>query len=165
MKINLFIALTVLSTFALEAEQSILNEKAPYFLLHDQYNRAFTMRQCRGTVVVLLAGNREGSKQNHEWGARIAERYRNRVVIIGIADVRSAPFFMKGRIKNNFKKEKVRVLLDWKGEVFKKYGLTDNGSNIILIDKSGVVRFLCSPGTEAGACEALFKEIDQLLSS
>jgi len=52
--------------------------------------------------------------------------------------------------------------LDWKGVVFKTYGLAPNVSNLVLIDKSKVVRYRISGEPTAAACEKLFQELDKL---
>ena len=69
---------------------------------------------------------------------------------------------MKGFIRNTLRKEPDIILLDWKGEVFKAYSLTKGVSNIILIDKDGMIRHRASGPAAPEAVQELFKKIDLL---
>lgn len=159
------ILIFVFSPITTEGGQSImLNSKAPDFSLKDQHDKAFNLRQLEGEVVILIASDKDGRAQNDLWGRKIRERYNNKILILGIADLRMVPFFLKGRIKEDFKKDAISILLDWNGDVFDTYGLTKKVSNIILIDKKGYVRYIYSGDTTIDAVEHLFKEIDKLLN-
>jgi hypothetical protein len=151
-----------LSTAAAQGGHPLLNVKTPEFSMLDQYDKPYNIRQGEGSIVVLLASDKEGEPQNTLWRSAIEERYRDKIFLIGIADVRTVPFFLKSRIKNNFRKDNARILLDWTGEVFTNYVLAEHASNIVLIDKKGMVRHLHSGEATTEARETLFKEIDKL---
>lgn len=152
-----------ISTAATAGSQPILNAKAPEFSLLDQYDKLYNIRQGEGGVVVLLASDKEGEPQYALWRSAIGERYKDKIFMIGIADVRTVPFFLKSRIKNNFRKDNARILLDWTGEVFTNHVLDRHASNIVLIDRKGMVRHVTSGEATTDARETLFKEIDKLL--
>ena len=157
------ILLFVLSPMTTEGSQSItLNSKAPDFLLKDQHDKAVNLRQLEGRLVVLIASDRDGRAQNDLWGRKIRERYKDKITIFGIADLRKVPFFMRGKIKEGFKKDEVSILLDWDGRVFGAYWLAERVSNIILIDKKGYIKYIYSGYASKDAVERLFKEIDRL---
>jgi len=163
MKIYFLLLLSLfLSTAAAQGGHPILNAKAPEFTLLDQYDKPYNIRQGEGSIVVLLASDKEGEPQNALWRSAIEERYRDRILLIGIADVRTVPFFLKSRIKNNFRKDNARILLDWTGEVFSNYVLVKHASNIVLIDKKGMIRHVHFGEATTEARETLFKEIDKL---
>jgi len=136
--------------------------KAPEFTLQDQYEKTVSLKQYEGRIVVLIASDKEGKAQNAAWIKAIRDRYADKVAIQGIADVSSVPFFLKGKIRNDFKKDGDSILLDWKGEVFKTYGLTKGVSNVILIDKDGIVRHWSTGSASPEAVQELFKKIDDL---
>jgi predicted transcriptional regulator len=144
------------------AENSFLKAKAPEFTLQDQYDRTVTLRGLEGRVVVLLASDKEGSAQNPAWQKAVLDRYKDNIVVLGIADLRSVPFFLKGKIKNDFKKQEGRIFLDWKGEVFTSYGLSEKVSNVILIDKQGYPRFMYAGAATQEAIDRLLAVIDRL---
>jgi cytochrome oxidase Cu insertion factor (SCO1/SenC/PrrC family) len=159
------ILLFVFSPASVESGQSIaLNTKAPDFSLKDQYGRTFNLRDLEGQIIVLIVSDKEGESQNHLWGKKIKDRYGNKIIIIGIADLRKVPFFMKGKIKEDFKKDENSILLDWNGEVFNAYGMTENVSNIILINKKGHIKHMYSGDATKDAVEHLFLKIDNLLN-
>lgn len=139
-----------------------MNAKAPEFSLRDQYDRQFDIRQGEGNIIVLLASDAEGSKQNRAWIDCIEKRYKDTVVIVGIADTRGAPFFIRSAIRNEFKKISDGILLDWNGLVFTLYDLAPKVSNLVLIDKDGVVRYRYAGEATAEACAKMFREIDKL---
>ena len=149
------------SIVSAETVQSIpLNTKAPDFLLKDQHGRTFNLRELEGQLVVIIARNKKGESQNHLWNIKIREKYGDRITILGVADLRSVPFFMKDKIKENFKKYKNSILLDWDGKVADAYGFNENISNIILIDKKGYIRFIYSGNITEKAVDSLFRAIN-----
>jgi peroxiredoxin len=157
----LIVMIFILQLTGARAENAI-GGKAPEFTLKDQHDKTFSLRQCEGHIVVLIASDKEGSSQNAAWTKAIKDNYADRVVIQGIADVSSVPFFLKGKIRNDFKKDGESILLDWKGEVFKAYGLTKGVSNVILIDKDGMIRYRTSGPASPEGVQELCKKIDAL---
>jgi predicted transcriptional regulator len=155
-------AFCLLAAETTSGAETLINAKAPTFSLLDQYDQPFDVRQAEGKTIILLASDGEGSKQNREWIDAINGRYGDRVVIVGIADTRGVPFFVKSAVKSKFKESPAPVLFDWNGVVFTSYVLASNVSNIVLIDKSGVVQYMFSGEATAAACEKLFHEIDKL---
>jgi predicted transcriptional regulator len=157
------LALSLLAMAEASAEvQALTNSKAPAFSLLDQYDQPYDLRQAEGRTVILLASDGKGAKHNRQWVDAIKGRYRDPIVIVGIADTRGVPFFMKSAVKNKFKKSPAPVFLDWNGVVFTSYGLAPRVSNLVLIDKQGIVQFLISGEATPAACEKLFREIDKL---
>ncbi len=139
----------------------LINSRAPEFSLQDQYDRPATLRQLEGRVVVLIASDRDVMAQSRRWGKIISDRYGDTVSLFGIADARGIPFFMKSKIKNDFKKDGISILLDWNGVVSIAYGLAEKVSNIILIDKNDYIKYIYSGEVTQGAIESLFTEIDR----
>lgn len=142
--------------------QSLIDIRAPEFTLQDQHVKTVSLRQFEGRVVVLIASDKEGSSQNPAWTRAIRDKYADEVIVLGIADVSSVPFFLKGKIRNDFKKEGDSILLDWKGEVFNAYNLTKGVSNVILIDKKSMIHYRSSGSASPEAVQGLFEKIDAL---
>jgi len=158
----LLIAIMFILQVAGAIAENSMEEKAMEFTLQDQYDKTVILRQYEGSVVVLLASDKEGSPQNAAWIKAIRDKYASRVAIQGIADVSSVPFFLKGKIRNDFKKDGNSILLDWKGAVFRSYGFKKAVSNIVLIDGRGVIRHRSSGSASPEAVQELFKKIDAL---
>jgi predicted transcriptional regulator len=136
--------------------------KAPDFTLQDQFDRTVSLRQFAGRLVVLIASDNEGSAQNPEWIKAVRERCGERVTIQGIANVSSVPFFLKGKIRSDFKKDEASILLDWKGEVFQVYGLAKGVSNVVLIDRDGNLRHRESGPALPEAVQRLYREMGMI---
>ena len=160
-RILLAIMMFILQTAAAYADPAD-GVKASEFSLQDQHEKTVSLKQYEGRIVVLVASDKEGAAQNTAWFKAIRDKYADRVVVQGIADVSSAPFFLKGKIRSDFKKDPDSILLDWKGEVFKAYGLTKSVSNVILIDKDGMIRHRTSGSASPEGVQELFKRIDAL---
>lgn len=137
--------------------------KAPDFALHDQYGTLFTLRQLEGHLVILIASNREGLEHNRRWGRAIREKYQDRVHILGVADTRGIPSIMENMARKFFKDEEISILLDWKGYVFDAYGLSNEVSNIVLIDRKGFIRYIYAGEASKKAIETLFHEVEALI--
>ncbi len=147
----------------LSAVSQSVKTKAPDFSLPDQRDHLVTLSTFEGKVVILVASDKEGMKQNPAWRKGIVDRYGDRVVRQGVADVRKVPFFLKGSYKRDFQKDPESIILDWKGDIFKTYGFAENVSNIVLIDKNGFIRYRHSGDADPGAIDELFREIDRVL--
>jgi hypothetical protein len=163
--VNRYICIILLILFGnfAQAGQQLIGAKAPEFSLLDQFDKPVSTRQLEGSIVVLIASDREGSVQNPPWKDAILNKFKGKVVLLGVADLRSVPFFLKSRIKKDFQKHRDSVLLDWDGVVFTSYLLTKKVSNVILIDRNGHLRYLYAGPAETEARDWLFREIEALL--
>jgi len=157
----LMVMIFILQISGARAENAV-GEKASDFTLQDQYERTVSLKQYEGRVVVMIASDKEGSSQNAEWKKAIRTKYGDRIAVQGLADVSSVPFFLKGKIRSDFKKDPENILLDWKGEAFRSYGLAKGASNVILIDKDGMIRHRSSGPASPEAVQELFRKIEAL---
>ena len=128
--------------------------RASDFTLRDQRDSQISLRDLKGKVVLLIASDDTGAKQNAEW-KKAVEKYVGPITVLGVADVRKVPFFLKKRFKQDFQKDPATILLDWEGIIFTSYGLAKDVSNIVVIDKNGIVRYLYSGSAESSAVERL----------
>jgi len=161
---TLILALMImhLSALSVKGDQPLLDSKAPEFTLSDQYDKPYNVRQDEGKIIILLASDKKGSEQNRAWVETIEKKFKDKIPIIGIADIRGTPRAFSFLVKREFSKQPVDVLLDWDGIVFTSYGLARHVANIVLIDKKGIVRHIYSGEATAEACTGLFNAIDKL---
>lgn len=157
----LTVMLLILQIAGVQAENTV-GGKAPEFTLRDQFEKTVSLQQYAGRAVVLIASDKEGSSQNAAWNKAVKGKYADEVAVQGIADVSSAPFFLKGRIRKDLRRDAESILLDWKGEVFKAYGMKKGVSNVILIDREGMIRHRTSGPAVPDAVQELFEMIDTL---
>ncbi len=113
------------------------------FALADQFGTIHTDEDCGEAVVVLLGGDRKGSAYIDRWGSALQRAYgpdlaAGAVCSVGFAHLKGAPFFVKKRIVASFPKDpEAWTLLDWKGEIAKKWGAEKDAANLYVFDRGG----------------------------
>ena len=113
------------------------------YALSDQFGTTHTDEECGGAVVVLLGGDRKGSKYIAEWGPVLQQTYdrefaEGAVCSVGFAHLKGAPFFVKKKIVASFSKDpEAWTLLDWKGVISKNWGAEKDAANLYVFDRRG----------------------------
>ena len=111
------------------------------FKIKDQFNREFTEKSWGDSILVLIGSDRDGSVYNEGWGAAINDSLASypggeTIHFVPHADIRGAPFFVKGFIRGKFPKEREKwVMMDWKGVFSKAYQFVKGESNILVFDR------------------------------
>ncbi len=150
--------------FIVMADQLDAGDEAPDFSLMDQFDTTYSLEDLRGNLVILIASDKEGSVQNKLWRKKLGGLAGD-IHILGVADLRSVPFFLKWKIRSDFRKDKAPILLDWDGDIFKDYGLVQKVSNIVLIDKGGFIRHHVWGEAGDDAVQTLLHTIDSHMHS
>jgi hypothetical protein len=166
----------VLALLGLPAEgnsvQVQVGEPVGVLALADQYERPFQLTDLRGSVIVLIDGDRTGSQFTGVWGSAVRNRYKSsgdqRVAIVYVAHLSSVPAFMRGFVRKKFLgKDSAhpagRILLDWQGTVADRFGFRADMANVYVIDRDGVLRYRGSGKGAATDLDPLFHLIDELL--
>ena len=156
--------LLCLATFLVRA-----GEPVGPLMFTDQYEHTWQLSEMRGSVVVLIAGDRVGNKYNGTWERAVRARYQRQVKIVPVANLASVPGFMHGFVRGKFiSKDPAHpngsVLLDWKGTVAKTFGFHDDLANVYVIDQEGVFRYAGSGQGRGAELEPLFQVVDGLLT-
>ncbi len=108
------------------------------FKIKDQFDRVYTERSWDTQVIIVLGADRKGNKFSSPWGKALSDSLarsgeRRRATLIGLADLRGVPFFLKGLVRSKFPEDKKRwVLLDWKGRFPKAYNFVPGRCNILV---------------------------------
>ena len=169
------ISITLFGTFVSSADEKTEKEPpkvgdiAPDFVLQDAEEKEHSLKKLRGKVVFLIMGNRKIRKEDDEWAEAFQKEYRENADVVGyiIGDLRSVPGFIpKGFIRNQLKKNPpaVKFLLDWKGEVHKRYQTEKEKPNLYLISQEGTIVFHQKANFKPEIYTELKKEIDKLLA-
>jgi predicted transcriptional regulator len=150
-----------------------VGEPAGPLALNDQYERPFQLSGLRGSVAVLIDGDRTGSQFNGVWGSAVRSRYKGsgdqRVAIIYVAHLQSVPGFMRGYVRKKFLgKDSAhpagRILLDWHGVVADRLGFRADVANVYVIDREGILRYKQSGKGVGTDLDSLFHLIDEVLA-
>jgi len=113
------------------------------FELQDQFDEVYTNSDYEQQIVLVIGSDKEGKKYNPIWSEAITSAIHrhgsaDQVSMLGIANLRGVPFFLKGMIKGKLPKDpENKLLLDWSGHFAKAYKFEDNVSNIVMFDKDG----------------------------
>ena len=177
---KLFIAATVsiiffgmLVAFADEQTETAppkVGDTAPDWTLQDAEEKEHNLKKLRGKVVFLIMGNRKVRKEDDKWAEAFQKEYgeNEQVVAYIIGDLRSVPGFIPKRfIRGQLKKNPppVGFLLDWKGEIHKRYQTEKNKPTLYLISQNGTIVFHRKANFKPKIYAELKKEIDRLLAT
>jgi peroxiredoxin len=153
-----------------ETEPPKVGDTAPDFVLQDVEEKEHNLKKLRGKVVFLIMGNRKIRKEDDKWAEAFQKDYResSQVIAFIIADMRSVPGFIpKGFIRSQLKKNPppVKFLLDWKGEVHKRYHTEKKKPTLYLISQKGTIVFHRKADFKPEVYAELKKEIEKLLAT
>jgi hypothetical protein len=153
-----------------ETEPPKVGDTAPDFVLQDPEEKEHNLKKLRGKVVFLIMGNRKIRKEDDKWAEAFQKDYResSQVIAFIIADMRSVPGFIpKGFIRSQLKKNPppVKFLLDWKGEVHKRYHTEKKKPTLYLISQDGTIVFYQKADFKPEVYAELKKEIEKLLAT
>lgn len=139
--------LFVAALLAAGTARAQVGTEAPDVTLRDQYDSVFTLRALRGSVVVLVGGDREGYRYMDPYIAALRERYGAAVRAVKFLHARGVPFFMRGYVRGRWRGTTAAgtpvspVLLDWGGAIGRGLGWQNEHTNVYVIDGGGVLRF------------------------
>ncbi len=133
----------------------------PTVVLQDQFDVQTDVSVPHSPAILLVAG-RAGSAAMKRWMLVMREAApAHEVRVIPIADLKGAPFFIKGRIKASMPKDTtVRILLDWDGRLARVVR-GDRGDLVAAVyGGDGKLRkweALSTKGEDAGVAQALVR--------
>ena len=167
------IFLGTLAAFADETSETAppkVGDTAPEWTLQDAEEKTHHLKKLRGKVVFLIMGNRKIRKEDDKWAEAFQKEYgeNDQIVAYIIGDLRSVPGFVPKRfIRSQLKKNPpaVKFLLDWKGEVHKRYQTEEKKPTLYLISQKGIIVFHRKSDFEPEIHAELKKEIDRLLAT
>ena len=145
-------------------------DTAPNWTLQDAEEKDHALKKLRGKVVFLIMSNQKLREETGKWTKAFQKDYQEQTKVAAyiIADLRSVPWFIsKGFVRNQIKKDPpaVEVLLDWKGEVHKRYQTEKKKPTLYLISQKGTIVFHRKANFKAETYAELKEKIDKLLAT
>lgn len=141
-----FVTLLLLSAALAGAEDA----SAPLlieFEIEDQLKAKHSHLEFADQVSVFLWADRDGSKEHMDrWKAALEEELAQEIEeqtlqLRGVAHVKGAPFFVKGKIRKRFGEDPERwTLLDWKGVFAENYDFGESHLVVLVFDREGALR-------------------------
>jgi predicted transcriptional regulator len=161
---NLILVVTLLSLpFFLGpsvAASGLVGSEAPYFRVKSGDDRELTLGMIKGKVIVIFYESKDIVENNRRLKDELTKMYYEqtdavkevlvRLPIINCADA-VWPFvgIWKRKLREHSRKEGVAIYGDWNGKVSSDYKMKAEESNILIIDKSGRVKFFTSGEVKA----------------
>ncbi|MBU0513487.1 MAG: YtfJ family protein [Proteobacteria bacterium] len=129
-----------------------VGHRAPAFTVKNPDGKVLTDKALQGRIALIYYESRD----SHQWNQKLKDRVgswwrglpladRSKVKIVSVIDASSANFLTRGvwrrKLRAAEKKNKWTIYGDWSGRMRTAYGLKKDASNIIIIDRRGVIRF------------------------
>jgi hypothetical protein len=120
---------------------------APWFALEGSSGATRTLWSYAGRVLLLMYEDRDSQGLNAALKAEVrrrmaVERLFGQLAVVPVADLRRYDYWPARKIVRRAVAEQARALgaetlLDWKGDVLRRYGFRSPGSNVALIGHDG----------------------------
>lgn len=150
---------------AADPTSSLPSKTIPSFELSDQYERLHAIRFPVSKVLVVAVADRKGNAQIDAWIRPVHDQYRDRIEIIGIADVSAVPTLLRGMVRKRFPKEReYPVMLDWEGKVARSFDYRKETANVFVLDATGGVIWQGAGHANDSGIKALLNAIESLVS-
>jgi len=145
----LLLACSMLSLLLADDKPSTVGDTAPDFRLQTADGKTYQLKKLRGSVVLLIVGNRKLRKDDNRWGRAVMANFKGRASLCSyiLGDMRNIPkFISRDFIKKQLLKKPppVPLLLDWEGKVHQLYGAECNKRKkpvLYLINQQGKIVF------------------------
>jgi len=156
---NLMLVVTLLSLLAFQssspAASGLIGSAAPYFRVQSGDDEELTLDMIKGKVAAIFYQNKDIVDANKRLKDELNKLYyeqtgivKDVLVRLPIIDCSDAfwPFLgiWKRRIREHSKKEGVTIYCDWEGKISSDYKMNSDVSNVVIVDKSGRIRFFTS---------------------
>lgn len=128
---------------------------APFFRVKSGDDKELTLTMLQGKVISLLYETREVVEKNRELKNALKEFFHQQpksaneqVCRLPVINCSSAKWpiikLWRHKLKENSEKEGLTIYGDWDGKMLADYGMPDNESTYVLVDKKGIIRYFFS---------------------
>lgn len=132
-----------------------IGTKAPSFEVKSGDNKILTLDMIKGKIIVIFYETKDVVEKNRQLKDELNKFYNEQpdtvkelIVRLAVIDCSSAfwPFteIWKSKLKENSKKEGITIYGDWDGKMKSSYKMKGEESNIVIIDRSGIIRYFAS---------------------
>jgi len=162
----------VLSLVAVDVAGIESGLKAPQFNIESGDGKVLSLNQLQGKTVVVIYESKDVIEQNRPFKDELAvllngsEVLKAKTTVLSVIDCSSASWITKKVWKSNLvknsKKETLTVYGDWDGSMSADYKMEDGKSNIVIIDRAGIVRYFKSgrlSSNEINQCKELIQKL------
>jgi predicted transcriptional regulator len=169
-----FFVLTVLALSLRLVYGMEVGAEAPFFKVKTGDGQALTLDTLRGKVVSLFYETREVVEKNRLLKEALKKFFREQpaqteaqFASIPLVNCSEAVWpitkIWQFKLKENSQKEGLTIYGDWDGKMFADFGMTDNESNFLLIDKKGFIRYRAAGKIEEEETKKIIELLTNLL--
>lgn len=166
--------LLVSPAFSLGASE-LLGTEAPSFTVKSGDDKELTLKMLKGRVVSLIYETKDVVEKNRklkeELRALLAKHNtpsEERAVGVSVIDCTAAFWpitrIWKSKLRENSKKEGITIYGDWDGKMFSDYKMVKDESNVVVIDRQGIVRYFNSGRVETKEIGKIKDLLETLIS-
>jgi hypothetical protein len=153
-----------------QSPQALLGKLAPSFSIRSGDDKELTLEMVKERVLVIFYETREASRKNSDMKDRLNllydrqdENTRHLIVRLPVFNcsrvIWPVSLVWKESLQKHSKRVGITLYGDWDGQMARDYQMKDNESNVVIVDKRGMVRY-----TSFGRIsEHQFAEIEELL--
>lgn len=167
----LTLILSLLSCPAVQAAASplLIGREAPPFQVESGDGKVLQLKMLRGKVVVLFYEDKDAIVKSRPLKTILNAFYKEQkkeeqqmILRIPIINCSSAvwPFtgIWKSRLVENSKRVGMTVYGDWDGKMVTSYGMKGDDTNLLILDKKGIIRYFQS-GVGNGETATILKKL------
>ena len=148
------LSLAVFQSGALAAS-NLIGSPAPNFRVGSGDDKVLTLDMIKGKVTAIFYENRTIVDANKRLKDELNKLYheqtdalRDVLLRLPIIDCSDAVWLFHGlwkrRLREHSSKEGTTIYCDWNGKMASAYGMKDDVSNVVIIDKAGIIRYFTS---------------------
>jgi len=137
------------------AASGIIGSAAPYFRVQSGDDEELTLDMIKGKVIAVFYESEDVVENNKRLKDELNKLYYSQTGIVKdvlvrlpVIDCSDAVWLFRGlwkrKIREYSKKEGVVIYCDWTGKMSSDYKMKSDVSNIVIIDKTGKIRFFTS---------------------
>lgn len=139
------------------AGQIVVGSAAPSLKVLSGDNEQLTLEDLKGKVAIVFYETKETAEINRRLKDELNRFYKEqpppiKQLIVRLAVINCSGVLFKGvwkkALRENSRKEGIVIYGDWDGKMFSHYNMKDKESNVLIIDKNGIIRFFAAGKVE-----------------
>jgi len=155
-----------------EPTHALLGKPAPFFSIRSGDDETLVPEMFRGKVAVIFYETREASRKNSDIKGRFNKLYDSQDEAVRCSIIRIPVFncsrvvwpvtaVWKQGLRYHSKRVGITLYGDWDGRMAKDYRMKDGDSNLIIVDRRGIIRWV----SVGHVTDRQFLEIEELLDT
>ena len=128
---------------------------APFFNIKSGSDEQLTLDIVKGKIIVIFYETKDVSEKNRKLKSELNKSYHEltetqKTSIVRLLVINCSSAFWpiseiwKSKLRENTRKEGLKIFGDWDGKMHSTYRMKDKESNFVIVDKKGIIRYFSS---------------------